>query len=246
MHNAPIIVSPPTPRHSCTHGRVDCDHCKIRLVSVCAAFKRDDLDALQNITQPVYFAAKESLFLENDDSDAAYTVTDGVIRLYRIFVDGRRQLLEFLLPGDFISIEASGHYGFSADAVTDVSLCRFPKAQFESVVDKRPHVLQKLYQTSAQELINSREHAMALGQRSASEKVAWFLIHLRNRWARTALPSNTIPVPMSRQDIADYLGLTIETVSRTLTSLENSAAIALPSSRRIVLRNRAALSRLNA
>jgi CRP/FNR family transcriptional regulator len=227
MHDESPTVSLRSTRHACSHGRIDCDHCKTRLVSVCAAFERDDLHALQNITQPVYFAARESLFLENDDSDAAYTVTDGVIRLYRIFADGRRQVLEFLLPGDFISIETSGHYEFSADAVTDVSLCRFPKSQFTSVVDKRPHVLQRLYETSAQVLINSREHAMALGQRSASEKVAWFLIHLRNRWARMALASNSIPVPMSRQDIADYLGLTIETVSRTLSNFAREGKIAI-------------------
>jgi CRP/FNR family transcriptional regulator len=223
----PITLRPA--HHPCSHGRLgaDCEHCKIRLVSVCAAFEPEDLDALQDLAQPVNFGARETLFLENDDSDAAFTVTEGVIRLYRIFADGRRQVLEFLLPGDFIAIETGGHFGFSADAITDVALCRFPKNQFASVVDKRPHVLQRLYETSAQELINARDHMMALGQRSASEKVAWFLIHLRNRWTRMALQSNTIPVPMSRQDIADYLGLTIETVSRTLSNFARERKIAI-------------------
>lgn len=229
MTDEPTLLSQRPPRHACSHAHSggNCEDCKIRLVSVCAAFEREDLEALQAMAQPVHFGARETLFLENDDSDAAFTVTDGVIRLYRIFADGRRQVLEFLLPGDFISIEGGGHHGFSADAITDVALCRFPKNQFATVVDHRPHVLQRLYETSARELIDSRDHMMALGQRSASEKVAWFLIHLRNRWMRMALASNTIPVPMSRQDIADYLGLTIETVSRTLSNFARERKIAI-------------------
>lgn len=199
----------------------------MRLVSVCAAFEPEDLKALQSMAQPVCFTAKETLFLENDDTDAAYTVTDGVLRLYRIFADGRRQVISFLLPGDFISIEPDGYHRFSADAVTAASLCRFPKAQFAKIIDQRPHVLQRLYETSAQELINAREHMMALGQRSAAEKIAWFLMQLRKRWARVTPTSNTVPVPMSRQDIADYLGLTIETVSRTLSDFARKRTIAI-------------------
>ncbi len=205
----------------------------MRLVSVCAAFEPDDLDALQAMALPVCVAAKDTLFSENDNSDAAYTVTEGMLRLYRIFADGRRQVLSFLLPGDFIAADATGHHGFSADAITPVTLCRFPNATFASVVEKRPHVLQRLYETSALELIKAREHMMALGQRTAQEKVAWFLIALRKRQAGTAASSNTPPLPkivslpMSRQDIADYLGLTIETVSRTLPGFSRDGVITI-------------------
>jgi CRP/FNR family transcriptional regulator len=209
------------------HAVTDCEHCKIRLVSICAAFEPEDIDVLQSMAQPVCFAAKQTLFLENDDSDAAYTVTEGLLRLYRIFADGRRHVIGFLLPGDFIDAEADGHHGFSADAITEVGLCSFPKAQFAKVVKQRPHVLQRLYETSAKELIDAREHMLMLGQRSAEEKLAWFLIHMRSRLARIGIDSQTVDLPMSRLDIADYLGLTIETVSRTLSAFGRERSIAI-------------------
>jgi CRP/FNR family transcriptional regulator len=199
----------------------------MRLVSVCSAFEPEDLDVLQAMAQPICFPARETLFSENDDADAAYTVTEGVVRLYRIFADGRRQVLSFLLPGDFIAAESNGRHAFSADAVTSVSLCRFPVAKFDAAVGPRPHVLKRLYEFSARELIEAREHMMALGQRSAEEKLAWFLVQLRERWSRTAPDSNTVQIPMSRQDIADYLGLTIETVSRTLSQLGRGRKIGI-------------------
>jgi CRP/FNR family transcriptional regulator, anaerobic regulatory protein len=211
----------------CRHSgiRVDCAHCKARLVSVCAAFEPEDLDPLQAMAHPICFSAGETLFLENDPSDAAYTVTEGVVRLYRIFADGRRQIVSFLLPGDFIAAETHGRHAFSADAITQVTLCRFAQTQFAAVMERRPHVLQRLYEMSAQELIRAHEHMIALGQRSATEKIAWFLVTLRDKWARSGLASNEIPIPMLRQDIADYLGLTIETVSRTLSSLARDKKI---------------------
>lgn len=213
----------------CAHRgvRSDCDHCKARLVSVCAAFGPDDLDALRALANPICFPAGETLFLENESSDAAYTVTDGMVRLYRVFADGRRQILSFLLPGDFIAAEENGHHSFSADAITPVTLCRFSRAQFSAVMETRPHVMQRLYEISAHELIRAHDHMMALGQRSAAEKVAWFLVELRSRHARIGSLSDKLPLPMLRQDIADYLGLTIETVSRTLSAFMREGTIEL-------------------
>lgn len=224
----PIIPFPVRAR-PCTHARagLDCEHCNVRLVAVCAALKTEELESLEAIAHTLCFEPKETLFLENDLSDAAYTVTRGAIRLYRIFLDGRRQVIGFLLPGDFISIDASGRHPFAADAIASVSLCRYPKKEFAVLLDKKPHLLKQLYLTAAHELIDARDHMMALGQRSAQEKIAWFLIHLRNRWSRSQPLSDEVALPMSRQDIADYLGLTIETVSRTLSKLARDGSITI-------------------
>ena len=226
--NDPFLPILKTRQH-CSHrsNGANCEHCKIRLDSICAAFEPDDLDALQSMAQTISFAAKETIFLENDDSDAAFTVTEGTLRLYKIFADGRRQVISFLLPGDFISVEAEGRHEYSADSITEVSLCCFPKKQFAAVVKQRPHVLQRLYETSARELINAREHMLTLGQRSAAEKLAWFLVHLAVRQSRTDFVSNIVELPMSRQDIADHLGLTIETVSRTFSNFAREGTIAI-------------------
>ena len=219
----------PAHRRVCAHGRasVDCAHCAVRQVSVCAALDNEEIAALEAIAQPACFAAKETLFLEGEQADAAYNLTDGVLRLYRIFDDGRRQVVGFLLPGDFVAIGPGGQHGFSADAVTPVTLCRFPRKAFAALLDAKPTLLHRLYDGAEHDLERARDHMMALGQRSAREKIAWFLVHLRRRFARLDPVSDTVPIPMSRQDIADYLGLTIETVSRTLSGLARDKAIAI-------------------
>jgi CRP/FNR family transcriptional regulator len=223
----PSSVIPFTPRSKpCAHhgGRIDCEHCRVRAIAVCAALDSDELTALERITQPVCYAAKETLFIEGDTVDAAYSVTSGALRVYRIFHDGRRQIVGFLLPGDFIGI-GNGVHDFSADSITPVTLCRFGKKEFSILVDNMPSLLHRLYDTVEHGLADCREHLMALGQRSARERIAWFLVHLRNRWARIDPAADIVPIPMSRQDIADFLGLTIETVSRTLSKLARDKAI---------------------
>jgi CRP/FNR family transcriptional regulator, anaerobic regulatory protein len=221
------VIAFPPPSRPCAHdgAGTDCEHCKVRLVSICAALAHDELAALESIAQPVCFAARETLFLEGDAANAAYTVTSGTLRLYRIFHNCRRQIVGFLLPGDFIAIGVDGKYRYCADAISAVTLCRFGKREFTALVDDKPNLLYRLYDTAEQELESAREHIMALGQRSARERVAWFLIHLRDRCARVDPASDTVPIPMSRQDIADYLGLTIETISRTLSKLARDKAI---------------------
>lgn len=223
------IIHFPAKPGACAHSRagLDCEHCDVRLVAVCAALKHDELESLGRIAHTLCFAPKETLFIENDPSDSAYTVTRGVLRLYRVFADGRRQVVGFLLPGDFIGLDEGGRHRFAADAITDVSLCHYPKQNFTALLNEKPHLLKQLYTTAAHELIEAREHMMALGQRSAREKIAWFLIHLRSRWARSQPTSDELSIPMSRQDIADYLGLTIETVSRTFTKLAREGTIVI-------------------
>lgn len=223
------VISAPARSRACAHDQtgIDCEHCDVRLIAVCSALRNDELASLGRIAHTLCYASKETLFLENDPADSAYTLTRGALRLYRVFADGRRQVIGFLLPGDFIGIEDNGTRRFCADAITDVTLCHYPKRDFARLLDEKPHLLLQLYRTATHDLIEARDHMMALGQRSAREKVAWFLVHLRSRFARGAAASDHIEVPMSRQDIADYLGLTIETVSRTLTLLAREGSIAI-------------------
>jgi CRP/FNR family transcriptional regulator len=246
MSDSTVIPLPTRPR-ACTHAQtgIDCAHCDVRLIAVCSALRRDELASIERIAHTLCYAPKETLFLENDAADSAYTLTRGALRLYRVFADGRRQVIGFLLPGDFIGIEDDGYRRFSADAVTEVTLCHYPKRDFARLVDDKPHLLQQLYRTAAHDLIDARDHMMALGQRSAREKIAWFLIHLRNRFARGGTPSDQIEVPMSRQDIGDYLGLTIETVSRTLTRLAREGTVEI-SPRGITLKDARKIERLAA
>ena len=156
----------------------------------------------------------QTIFAEGDEADATYTITCGTVRLYRIFDDGRRQILGFMLPGDFLGLDLAPSRTFSADAVEPISACRFARRSFAALTERKPHLLRRLHAATTRELTLAQDQAMALGRRTAEEKLAWFLIHLRDRGL---VRSAEIALPMSRLDIADFLGLTIETVSRTLT-----------------------------
>jgi CRP/FNR family transcriptional regulator, anaerobic regulatory protein len=220
-------LTDPRPTAGRCRATTDCEHCRVRFLSVCAALERDELIELEAIAQPVHFHAKETIFLEGEDALALYNVTCGTLRLYRLFDDGRRQIVGFALPGDFLGLDLASRHAFSADAVEAVSACRLARTSFTALTERKPHLLRRLHAATTRELSAAQDQVMALGRRSAEEKLAWFLIHLRQRYERVGDHSATIALPMSRLDIADFLGLTIETVSRTLTKLSRDESIAI-------------------
>jgi CRP/FNR family transcriptional regulator, anaerobic regulatory protein len=198
-----------------------CANCQVRLVSVCAALEPDELQRLDSLAQPACYPAKETLFIQGETADAVYNVTAGMVRLYKLLADGRRQIVGFALPGDFLGLALRDTYGFSADAVEPVVACRFSRAAYAALVNEKPHLLRRLHDFATHELTLAQDQMMLLGRRTAEEKLVSFLLGLRGRWAKLygGRVSATVQLPMSRQDIADYLGLTIETVSRTFTKL---------------------------
>jgi len=154
-----------------------------------------------------------------------YNLLEGVMRLYKLLPDGRRQIVGFALPGDFLGMTTSARHSFSADAIGAVAVCRFSRTSFARFIENKPHLLRRMNELAVRELSQAQDHMVLLGRRSAEEKVATFLIGWRDRLAQLGSPSKTVALPMSRQDIADFLGLTIETVSRTFTKLERDRVI---------------------
>lgn len=211
----------------CKHGRSEngCDDCKVRLFSVCGALEPSELDELDRISQVKNFAAKTMLFDQGALAGSVFNVTEGTVRLYKSLPDGRRQIVGFALPGDFLGLALMDRYGVAAEAVTPVRVCRFSRAAFLSYVDGKPHLLRRLHEFAGHELSLAQDQMLLLGRRTADEKVAAFLLNLQARYGRIGSMSVNVPLPMSRQDIADYLGLTIETVSRTLTKLAKEKAL---------------------
>ena len=178
------------------------------------------------------------IFGENEPADYLYKVVSGSVRTYRILSDGRRQVGGFYLPGDVFGLEFAEEHTLSAEAVSDAKVLVVKRSALTTLAGRDPSVAQQLFALTGRELHRVQDRTLLL-IKNARERVASFLLEMAER----ASENNTIELPMSRQDIADYLGLTIETVSRTLTSLEAASAIEVsPSSRRIVLRNRAALA----
>jgi CRP/FNR family nitrogen fixation transcriptional regulator len=186
------------------------------------------------------FGRNAEIYGENEPADYLYKVISGTVRTYKVLSDGRRQIGAFYLPGDMFGLESGAEHAFSAEAITPAKVLVIRRSTVESLAARDTSVAQQLLAMTWRELTRAQVHLMLL-IKTAQERVAGFLLEMADR----GQVRNEIELPMSRQDIADYLGLTIETVSRTLTQLENAAAIALPTSRHIVLRNRGALLRLN-
>jgi len=186
------------------------------------------------------YARNTEMFGEGDPAEYLYKLVSGVVRTSKILSDGRRQIGGFYLPGDVFGLESGDEHTLAAEAVTDTKVLIVKRSVLAALAARNSTVARELYMLTARELRRAQERILLL-VKSAQERVASFLLEMTER----APAGNTIDLPMSRQDIADYLGLTIETVSRTLTSLESAATIEVPTSRRIVLRNRSALNRLN-
>ena len=196
---------------------------------------------LDFIGVPMPFRRNVEIYGEGEPADYVYKVASGAARAYKVLNDGRRQIGAFYLAGDIFGLEVGTEHTFSAEAIVDCKILVIKRSTVVNLAARETDVARQLWAMTASELQRVQDHIMLL-IKTAQERVAGFLLEM----AKRSPAGNEIDLPMSRQDIADYLGLTIETVSRTLTQLENSQAIAVPSSRRIVLRNRAALTRLNA
>ncbi len=211
----------------CRHGRGEngCDECKVRLFSVCGALDASELADLERISVVRHFPAQTMLFDQGALAGGVFNVTEGMVRLYKSLPDGRRQIVGFALPGDFLGLALMDRYGVAAEAVTPVRVCRFARAAFLAYVDGKPHLLRRLHEFTGHELSLAQDQMVLLGRRSAAEKIAAFLLNMQTRYGRIGANSVTVPLPMSRQDIADYLGLTIETVSRTVTKLAREKAL---------------------
>ncbi|HEY0224221.1 MAG TPA: helix-turn-helix domain-containing protein [Pseudolabrys sp.] len=187
------------------------------------------------------FARNEEIYGEGEPAEYVYIVQSGCVRSSKILSDGRRQIGAFYLPGDVFGLEAGEEHSLSAEALAATTVRIVKRTAVTSRAACDSEMASHLLTLTIAELQRAQSRVILL-IKSAQERVAGFLLEMASR----NHSASEIELPMCRQDIADYLGLTIETVSRTLTQLENAAAIALPTSRHIVLRNRAALARMNA
>lgn len=189
---------------------------------------------------PMRFGRNEEVYGEDEPAEFLYQIVTGAVRTYRMLDDGRRQVVAFYVPGDIFGVEAGQVHLTSAEAISDSQVLVVKRASVMARAEHQRELSRQLWTMTVRELQRVQQHSLALIE-SAEERVAGFLLEMAGRCASGA----AIELPMSRQDIADYLGLTIETVSRTFTQFVQSGVIALETSRRIQLRNRAALSQRN-
>jgi CRP/FNR family nitrogen fixation transcriptional regulator len=188
------------------------------------------------------YARNVEIFGEGEPAACLYRVLSGIVRTYRILADGRRQIAEFFLPGDVFGLEAGVDHRTSAEAVNDCEVVAIRRSQLTERAMGDAATAHKLWSLTLHHLRRSEEHMLVLGRKGACERLAWFLIDMSER-----IPApDRLDLPMSRQDIADFLGLTIETVSRTITQLQDEGVISLPSCRQVVMLDKTALNDLAA
>jgi CRP/FNR family nitrogen fixation transcriptional regulator len=178
------------------------------------------------------FCRNEPLFREGDTADRIYQLVRGVVRSYKLLTDGQRQIEAFRFPGDIFGLEFGAEREFSAEAINDVAVVTLCSRRTADRAKACLEASNELYYNTANELRRVHQHASLL-KKNAQQRVASFLLEMSDRFSGNVL----FALPMSRQDIADYLGLTIETVSRSFTQLEAAALIDLPTSRQVLLRN---------
>lgn len=171
------------------------------------------------------YRAKEVIFHEGDDSDHLFEVIEGVVKLYMLTPDGRCQITGFFYPGQLLGLEWAGTYLQTAEAVTKAKICRYPRAKIEKLLDLDPTLRKRLMTSVSTELAAAQVQMLLLGCKSAIEKLASFLLGLSQRAADRGADPDRIFVPMHQKDIADYLGLSAETVCRLFNRLKEQRAI---------------------
>jgi CRP/FNR family nitrogen fixation transcriptional regulator len=189
------------------------------------------------------FEADEEVYTEGDRAAHFYRVVSGAVRTYRLLSDGRRQIDGFHFPGDIFGIEAGDEHRLSAEAVTGSVLAVHRRSDRDALAQDAGALARDVVASMMRALGRAQDHMILLGRKSAKERIASFLLGLAERLDAAGV----VDLPMSRIDIADHLGLTVESVSRSLTQLERAGIIELPAHRRtVVLRDKAALRRLDA
>jgi len=235
-----VIVRPPA---AGARGRADpCLTCEARPHSVCHAIDERSLERLASIAVVTHVAPGKTFIVEGDPAGEFCNITAGTARIYKLLADGRRQITGFAQRGDFLGLAVSSTYAFSAEAIDEVSLCRFSRRNLQALLADFPAMERCLLEVASNELVAAQDQMLLLGRKTARERLASFLVAQLQRVEAGGQSGDRILLVMTRTDIADYLGVTIETVSRTFTRLKADRIIALPDIRTVVIADRARLN----
>lgn len=199
----------------------------------------DSVAALDRLGAVIMLRRDETLFLAGDPAESYFKVLKGAVRSCKLLADGRRHIAEFFLPGDFVGLDAGETYPMLAEAIGDTTLIRYSRRKVEAMAAEQPRIAQGLVEIMRTALAAARERMVLLGHMTAMERIASFLMGVSERAA-----DGRITLPMTRTDIGDYLGLTMETVSRALSQLKNDGIIVQRNMHELRIADRAALLEL--
>ena len=219
-----------------------CEDCPVRPITICRSLEPKTLADMRRMGTMQRLQPEQPVFHEGDPAKRVFMLTLGALKIYTLLGDGRRQITGFMFPGDFLGITADDEYAFTIEALMPSELWWFSREAFDRFVAANPSVERELYRMAAHELAAAQQQMVLLGRKTAAERVASFFINLLRRAERVSGRSETrFDLPMSRLDIADYLGLTKETVSRMLSELRDRKLIRLEAQNRVEVLDRAGL-----
>ncbi len=201
----------------------------------------EDLQRLANLAVTRTVRPGQGFIVEGDPADCFFNITCGTAKLFKLLPDGRRQIIGFATAAHFLGLAVSGRYIFGAEAIDTVRLCRFSRTRLRLLLDEFPSLGRSLLDAASAELVAAQDQMLLLGRKTARERVASFLMEMSRQpdcgTGGSDLAGLRVPLPMHRLDIADYLGLTIETVSRMLTRLCREGLISIPTTTAVLLRD---------
>ena len=227
--------------HDFKIGHANCGDCPIRHRAVCARCEADELAQLDSIKYYRSFQAGQTVIWSGDRMDFVASVVTGIATLTQTMEDGRRQMVGLLLPSDFVGRPGRSQAAYDVTATTDLVMCCFRKKPFEELMGSTPHIAQRLLEMTLDELDAAREWMLLLGRKTAREKIASLLAIIARRTASLKTVGKTgdvkFDLPLTREEMADYLGLTLETVSRQMSALKRDGVIELEGKRQIMVQN---------
>ena len=219
-----------------------CSTCAAHKTALCAKLSGEELAEFGALSQHKTFAPGQTLFNEFDEARYYYTVVSGDVRLSRMLDDGRRQITGFKSKGDFIGLGTDGHFSSDAEAINEVVVCQFTVSNMNHSLENFSAVQGRLMEMMQHEVIALQDHMLLLGRKTPVEKIANFLCERAKKYADVHPEDEMVQeidvfLPMSRTDVADFLGLTIETVSRTITKLRKAGVIELETAQHVVIKD---------
>ena len=201
---------------SIAHAVTKCETCRLRGLSLCGALSSSELVGLDKLSSSLTFGAKVTIFDQDEPAASVFNITSGVVRLSKLLADGQRQVFGFALPGDFLGLSMSERNAFAADTLVATTACQFSRERFSTLLDNTPHLLRRLHTMVNHELSLAQDQMIILGRRSVEQRMAAFLLTMRDRWSRISNTKVYVPLPMTRRDIGDFLGITMESASRQI------------------------------
>ncbi len=216
-----------------------CQRCDVRARAICATLEEDERAALNRLGRRVTISAGQTVMWEGDDATIVANVIEGTLKLSASTGDGREQIVGLVYPSDFIGRPFGRSTPHSVTALTDARLCLFTRGAFDGFARAHPELGHRLLQRTLDDLDRARGWMLLLGRKSAQEKIATFLLDMSRRLAGEGeAPLDSFALPLSRQQVADVLGLTIETVSRQFTDMKRGGIVALPNRRTVQILDR--------